>query len=156
METLLDLIHEFRSLEAERAPTAESRARWLGLRSLLVGDTAFESTPTTALAASHAVSFTVPGGFGRGEIRTLSGEGVVIVTRKPPAIGTRLLVRIEDRTGDALILPAVVAYRGRTHFGSFGARFDGAPERIISDGTPAIGWQPMLRFSRTRAETGVA
>ena len=59
-------------------------------------------------------------------------------------------------TGDALILPAVVAYRGRTHFGSFGARFDGAPERIISDGTPAIGWQPMLRFSRTRAETGVA
>jgi hypothetical protein len=156
MDTLLELIHEYRSLQANVDPTRASRARLMGLGSLLGTETPWEPCAATRKADSHAIRFTVPGGFGQGEIRTLTGAGVVVSTRKPPEVGARILIRLDSPSADrTYVFPAIVEWRGRKHFGTFGALFDGAPERVDQD--PTLGlWRVPIRLSRTTSKTMVA
>lgn len=137
MDNLLELIHEYRTLRSLEDASELERARMVGLGRLL------GSTPpwgdnnqdrSTRGAAAYPVSFTVPGGFARGEIRTLSGAGIVVATRVPPPQGTRLLLRLDQPlAGVTYLFPAQVAFRRTGRWGAFGARFDGEPEREVHE-----------------------
>ena len=152
MENLLELIHEYRTLRSLETYTELERARMVGLGRLLGstppwGDGGKEKS--TQGAASYPVSFAIPGGFARGEIRTLSGAGIVIATKVPPAKGSRLLLRLDDpHAQTSYVFPAVVAFRRLGRWGAFGALFDGEPERTESDEPIQLWPSAILRFSK--------
>lgn len=155
MDNLLELIHEYRTLRSLETSTELERARTVGLGRVLGstppwGDGGKERS--TRGAASYPVSFAVPGGFARGEIRTLSGAGIVVATKRPPAEGTRLLLRLDDPSSQATyIFPAVVAFRRLGRWGAFGALFDGEPERTESDEPTQLWPSAILRFGKNDA-----
>lgn len=159
MDNLLELIHEYRTLrsliQSGEAYTELERARMVGLGRVLGstppwGDTGKEKS--TRGAAAYPASFAVPGGFARGEIRTLSGAGIVIATKVPPPKGTRLLLRLDDPSSQtSYVFPAVVAFRRLGRWGAFGALFDGEPERTESDEPIQLWPTALLRFSKNDA-----
>src|SRR5688500_2335942 len=117
---LLDMIYEYQLLRTKEERLQiplddEERARVIGLERLLVGDPpprgeARRKTPR--LLEPLPVQFTLPGGFGSGEIRNISGGGMAIVTARPPAIGTRTIVRVADATaGVEYVFPGRVVWR---------------------------------------------
>ena len=155
MDRLLELIHEYRTLRTLETYTELERARMVGLGHLLGstppwGDGGKEKS--TRGAASYPVSFAVPGGFTRGEIRTLSGAGIVVATKTPPPRGTRLLLRLDDPSSQtSFVFPARIAFRRTGRWGAFGALFDGEPERTESDQPLPLWPSALLRFSKNDA-----
>lgn len=155
MENLLELIHEYRTLRAMETYTELERARMVGLGRLLGSDTPWGQggkETSTRGAASYPVAFAVPGGFARGEIRTLSGAGIVVATKTPPPKGTRVLLRLDDpHTHTSYVFPASIAFRRTGRWGAFGAVFDGEPERTVSDEPLQLWPSALLRFSTNNA-----
>lgn len=155
MDDLLELIHEYRTLRSLDSRTELERARMVGLGRLLGatppwGDGGKERS--TRGAASYPVSFAIPGGFARGEIRTLSGSGIVVATKVPPPKGTHLLLRLDDPSSHtSYVFPVVIAFRRTGRWGAFGALFDGEPERTESDEPIQLWPSTLLRFSKNDA-----
>ncbi len=155
MNNLLELIHEYRTLRALESHSELERARMVGLGRLLGsappwGDGGKETS--TRGAASYPVSFAVPGGFARGEIRTLSGAGIVVATKTPPPKGTRILLRLDDpHAQTTYVFPASIAFRRTGRWGAFGALFDGEPERTESTEPVQLWPTALLRFSKNNA-----
>ena len=155
MDNLLELIHEYRTLRSMETYTELERARMVGLGRLLGSAPPWGQggkETSTRGAASYPVSFAVPGGFARGEIRTLSGTGIVIATKVPPQKGTRVLLRLDDpHAQTSYVFPACVAFRRLGRWGAFGALFDGEPERTESDEPIQLWPTAVLRFSNNDA-----
>lgn len=144
MDTLLDLIHEFRILRTRDLAgqlDSDGRARLVGLRQLLGDDTAWKDTraPGTGI---HPVRFTVAGAFGEGNLQLLNGAGVVVSARHVPEPGARILVRLDGESEDvSYLFPAAVSWSRVGRPGVFGALFDGASERALPD-----DWAPPMRL----------
>jgi hypothetical protein len=106
MRNLLEMIYEHQLLRSKedhlqiRLDDGE-RVRLLGLRRLLQGEAVDPRTRRSFMRVKlpMAVQFTLPGGFGSGEIRDLSAGGFCVATPHPPVIGTRIIVRVADPLG---------------------------------------------------------
>jgi hypothetical protein len=148
MFDLLESVYEYQRLAAREEPLIEDeRARLMGLETLLEGDYAGgQSTRERARRATPLpVQFTVPGGFARGDMHSISRRGVAVVGTKGVAQGTRTVLRIADPVrGLEYTFPGMVVWhRGKV----IGIAFDGVPSvnRFLSPSTSP--WR-RLGFSR--------
>jgi hypothetical protein len=97
---------------------------------------------------------TIPGGFGAGEIHSLSGRGVAIVTNQAIPCGTRTILRIADPDlGLEFVFPGTIVWgRGKV----LGVAFDGEPSRTpFLDGGHA-SWRHAMRLGAIVEEPLVA
>jgi hypothetical protein len=138
MFDLLKTVYEYQCLAArEEALDEETQARLFGLETLLRGAYAGgESTRERARRADPLpVQFTIPGGFARGKMHSLSRRGVAVVGTKGVATGTRTVLRVADPVrGIEYTFPGtVVWHRGKV----IGIAFDGVPStnRFLSPST---------------------
>lgn len=141
MDTLLELIHEYRTLRTQGVDGAVDRdahARLLGLRQLL-GDGHAWKEERASREDIYPVRFTTHGRFARGEVRFLNGAGLVVASKEVPPVGARLLVRLDgEQQAVSYVFPAVVSWARRS--GYFGVIFDGEPER--ADERSFGAWSP--------------
>lgn len=155
MDTLLELLHEFRILRTRALAgdlDAEGRARLVGLRQLLGDDSAWKDTRVQGRSV-HPVRFTASGGFEEGGLQLLNGAGVVVTARHVPEPGDRILVRLDAEKEDvSYLFPASVSWARHGRPGVFGALFDGAPERTENNS----GWATSLRLGDAAAVPMVA
>lgn len=146
MDTLLELIHEFRILRTRSNAgdlDADGRARLVGLRQLLGDDSAWKETRARNGQGIYPVRFTVGGAFEEGSLQLLNGAGVVIAARHVPDAGGRLLVRLDGEREDvSYLFPASVSWSRPGRLGVFGALFDGASERTDLH----EGWATSMRL----------
>jgi hypothetical protein len=147
---LLDIVYEFQSLlHKQRSldlPLDESeKARLVGLDRLLRGDyLGPRSAEMTALLHPIPAQFTRPGGFGAGEIRSISANGMAIVTSHPGTIGTRTVVRVADPLrGVEYIFPGQVVWNDGN---VMGVGFDGVPTSAPFLLPTRAGWRRDVRF----------
>lgn len=133
MKNLFEMIYEYQLLRGKKerldVPLDEDeRARLVALSRLLTGDHegGRRGMPRAPLPAR--VVFTMPGGFEQGEIKNLSGSGLAIATARPPASGTRTVVRVEDG-GVEYLFPCRIVWRRLASNLGMGAIFDGVPTR---------------------------
>jgi hypothetical protein len=133
------LLNKDRTLDIE-LDSAE-QAQLVGLRRMLRGEYEGFSTPQRADHESDPipVQLTVPGGFAAGEIRSVSANGMAIVTNHPPARDTRTILRVADsRRGWEYVFPGRVVWKnGRV----IGVAFDGVPTRHPFL-MPSDSWRP--------------
>ncbi len=128
MFDLLESVYEYQRLAAkEEALDDEERVRLMGLKTLLEGayvggeSTRDKSRKSTPLP----VQFTVPGGFARGQMHSISRRGVAVVGAKGVARGTRTVLRVANPLkGVEYTFPGTVVWnRDRV----LGIAFDGVP-----------------------------
>jgi hypothetical protein len=156
----LEMVYEYRLLRAKQEqlglPLEEiERARLVGLARALEGD-APAHDPRRGMqrvAAPLGVQFTLPGSFGAGQALNLSGGGMAVATREPPAEGTRVIVRVAvPSTGVEYVFPCRVVWRASEGTPGMGLAFDGLPTRAPVYGRPDSGVWRMgaLRFGDKR------
>lgn len=131
MFDLLDAVYEFQRLESQDSDLDDTqRARADGLERLLRGSYAGGRSARERARERNPlpVQFTVPGGFGEGQLHSISSRGVAIASRRAPAQGTRTVLRVADpRRGVEYTFPGrVVWQRGKV----LGIAFDGLPSRL--------------------------
>lgn len=162
MVHLLDLIYEYQLLTTKQGQMGivldeTERARLSGLRQLLLGET----RPTgrrdlPRLVLPIEVQFTVPGGFGAGDVVNVSGSGVAIRTSRPPMIGTRILLRLVSLSqGAEYAFPGRVIWRSTTTR-QMGIAFDGIPTKTPRLALPRGAWERSIRFGSPRLRHAVA
>jgi len=142
MFDLLDSVYEYQRLAAKEGVLGEEeKARLVGLETLLRGDYAGgESTRERARRATPLpVQFTVPGGFARGEMHSISMRGVAVVGTKGVPHGTRTVLRIADPIrGTEYTFPGtVVWHRGKV----IGIAFDGVPSKTAFLSPSTAAWR---------------
>ncbi len=137
MRNLLEIIYEYQRLRAKQDHLEvplddDEELRLAGLGQLLTGD---NPAGRNARAMPRApfpklVSFTQPGGFETGHVKNLSGAGIAIATPRPPAVGTRIIVRIQDAaSGCEFFFPCRVVWSRRGSLAGMGVKFDGVPTK---------------------------
>jgi hypothetical protein len=156
----LEMVYEYRLLRAKQEqlglPLNEvERARLVGLARALEGEAAAHDPRRgmQRVAAPVGVQFTLPGSFGAGQVLNVSGGGMAIATREPPAEGTRVIVRMAvPATGVEYVFPCRVVWRAREGTPGMGVSFDGLPTRMAVRGSPDSGVWRMgaLRFGDKR------
>lgn len=133
MQDLLELIHDYRDLRAQnthRGLPEKDRARMVGLGKLLGELAPWERGATPQKPVAYPVRYTVGRGFALGEVRRINGGGMSVLSSKPPPVGARTLLRVDDPRGHtAYVFPARVVWRRPGKVGAFGLIYDGAPER---------------------------
>lgn len=137
MRNFFELVYEYQLLKGKQdhldVPLDETeRARLVGLAQMLMGDGGPDGgrRGMPRVPAPSRVEFTQPGGFETGEIKNASGSGLAIATRRPPGIGTRVVVRVEDaRHALEYFFPCRVAWRRLGANAGMGVAFDGIPTR---------------------------
>ncbi len=165
MRNLLEMIYEYQLLRSKERHLSidlddAERVRLMGLRRLLQGET-IDPTSRRELARVKLpmpVQFTLPGGFENGEIRDLSGGGFCIATQRPPAEGTRIIVRVANpQDGCEYVFPCRVVWRVARGPGRMGVEIDGVPNRSIAAASEDTGvWRRSLRFGDAPGEPMVA
>lgn len=164
VRNLLEMIYEYQLLRSkernlEIALEPAERARAMGLARLLQGerpDTRQRRFVRVKLPMD--VQFTRPGGFESGEIQDLSGGGFRIATPRPPEVGTRLVVRVEDtRRSTEYVFPCVVVWRASVGPGRMGVTFDGVPHcaPLFGDEQSDV-WRRSMQLGEVKDETLVA
>lgn len=133
MKNLFEMIYEYQLLRGKQDRLEvpldeEERARLAALSRLLSGDNVGSRRAMPRAPVPARVVFTMPGGFESGEIKNISGSGLAIATARPPAEGTRIVVRVEDGGVEYLFPCRVVWQRLASNVG-MGAIFDGVPTR---------------------------
>ena len=150
------LVHKEESLGIEL--DEDEQAKLLGLRRLLRGEYMGAVVPERPERHEGStpipVQFTEPGGFAIGEIRSLSANGIAIVTNRPPLEDTRTVLRVADpRRGWEYVFPGRVVWRKDR---VIGVVFDGVPTRnpfLL----PSDSWRPgRLRLGRGKRQPLVA
>lgn len=137
MRSVLEIIYEYQLLrwKQERLDVPlddEERARLLGLGQLLSGDGDRGRRAMPRLPFPTNVSFTLPGGFESGKVKNLSGSGIAIATPRPPAAGTRIIVRMLDEAARSeYCFPCRVVWSRRTPPPGMGVAFDGVPSKSV-------------------------
>ena len=165
MRNFFELVYEYQLLKGKQdhldVPLDETeRARLVGLAQMLMGDGGSESGRRSMprVPAPSRVEFTQPGGFEGGEIKNASGSGFALATRRPPSVGTRVVVRVED-TARALeyFFPCRVAWRRMGASPGMGVAFDGIPTRSSQfDGVDTGVWRRTLRLGDGTGEVQAA
>jgi hypothetical protein len=162
---LLEMIYEYTLLRAKRDHLAvpldeEEQMRLVGLGQLLAGegDASREARAMPRLPFPKQVSFTLPGGFEAGEVKNLSGKGIAIATGRPPAIGTRVIVRmVDDGGGTELFFPCRVVWSRRAPLPGMGLVFDGVPTKSAYVANEDTGvWKRSFTIGTPRKDTQAA
>jgi len=156
MKNLFEMIYEYQLIRGKKerldVPLEDDeRARLVALARLLTGEQDGGRRGMPRSPVPSRVVFTMPGGFESGEIKNLSGTGLAIATARPPAQGTRIVVRVEDGGFEYLFPCRVVWRRLATNLG-MGAIFDGVPTRAplfgdtsSSEGTTGV-WRRSMQL----------
>ena len=155
MRNFFELVYEYQLLKGKQdhlgVPLDETeRARLVGLAQMLIGDAGPDRgrRAMPRVPAPSRIEFTQPGGFEGGEIKNASGSGLAIATRRPPVVGTRVVVRVED-TRHALeyFFPCRVIWRRLGVSPGMGLAFDGIPTRssLFADLDTGV-WRASMRF----------
>jgi hypothetical protein len=162
MRNLFEMIFEYQLLRGKEQLVPlddDERVRLYGLAQLLSGERADALRQMPRLPYPAAVQFTMPGGFGVGAVKNLSGLGVAIATRKPLLVGARTVVRVED-SGTEYFFPCRVCWSRKEHATGMGLAFGGVPSRAALFGdeeSSGIRWQSMrLGVTERRNEPRVA
>ncbi len=136
LRNLLEMIYEYQLLRAKQdhldVPLDEDeQLRLRGLAELLAGDgDGGRGRTMPRRTFPKAVSFTLPGGFEAGDVKNLSGKGIAIATSRPPAAGTRVIVRmLDDVRGCEFFFPCRVVWARRAPLPGMGLVFDGVPTK---------------------------
>jgi hypothetical protein len=102
-----------------------------------------ERDAETWLPKALPVQFTAQGTYGSGLVRNLSGGGMAIVTAEPPALGSRLVVRLADPShGVEYIFPARVISRVVKGLTAMGVAFEGVPSQARLGNQTSGVWRP--------------
>ena len=134
MDDLLQMLHHYRSARtgiANGLADEAERTTALAFGSLLGEDPPWHGLDpiTTRRARNHPVTVAMPTGFFPGEIRSLTGAGVLVQTAAEPSLGTRCVVRIDDQMRrQTYLLPSVVSMVEDAEFGCIACLFDGPCE----------------------------
>ncbi len=146
MPHLFDMIFEYQLLhgKAQLVPLDDDeRARLYGLGQLLAGDRVDSTRRMPRVPYPSSVQFTLPGGFGVGAVKNVSGLGLAIATRKPLALGAHTVVRVEENALE-YFFPCRVRWSRVGHALGMGLAFDGIPTRASVFGDEersGIRWQ---------------
>jgi hypothetical protein len=148
LRNLFEMIFEYQWLRGKEALVPlddDERARVYGLGQLLTGERSDPQRRMPRLPCPTAVQYTMPGGFGVGAVKNLSGLGIAIATRKPLPVGARTVVRAEEG-GKEYFFPCLVCWSRSEHASGMGLAFDGVPTRAAlfgdADGS-GIRWQSL-------------
>lgn len=146
MDRILERVFDYGTLCAKSTLDEGDVAHRALLETCVGGSAPWILTPPGAMeaAAAYPVRFTVPGGFARGEIRSLSGAGAWIATRAPLKLGSRVLVRFDDTEFGTYVFPSVVAAKRAGSRPAVGALFDGQPEHTLFD----RAWAPSFMLGK--------
>ena len=165
MKNLFEMIYEYQHLRGKQdhldVPLEDGeRARLVGLEQLLSGEAVGDARRSMPrLPVPTRVLFTLPGGFETGEIKNVSGTGLAIATRRPPEIGTRIVVRVEEGTsGVEYFFPCRVVWRRMAANVGMGVAFDGVPGRSLSFGDDESSgvWTRQLRLGDRQKDIAAA
>lgn len=139
------LLHKKRSLDMDVSLDEADGARLLGLGRLLKGEYLGVERPGAAtLLHPIPAQFTRPAGFGAGEIRSVSANGMAVVTAHPSSIGERTIVRIADPlAGVEYVFPGKVVW---VHDNVMGVGFDGVPSKAPFLLPTRTGWRRGVSF----------
>jgi len=148
MRNLFEMIFEYQLLRGKEQLVPlddDERVRLYGLGQLLTGERSDAKRAMPRLPYPTGVQFTMPGGFGVGAVKNVSGLGVAIATRKPLPVGARTVIRVEEG-GSEYFFPCRVAWSRKEHSHGMGLAFDGVPTRAPMFGdedASGIRWQSM-------------
>ena len=148
MKNLFEMIFEYQLLRGKEQLVPlddDERVRLYGLGQLLTGERKDSQRAMPRLPYPTGVQFTMPGGFGVGAVKNVSGLGVAIATRKPLPIGARTVIRVEEE-GTEYFYPCRVVWSRKEHSQGMGLAFDGVPTRATLFGdedSSGIRWQSM-------------
>lgn len=163
MRNVLEIIFEYQLLRAKQDHLEvplddDERARLLGLGQLLAGDGDKGLRAMPRLPYPGNVSFTLPGGFEAGEVKNLSGKGLAIATARPPAIGTRVIVRMVDPGSSAeYFFPCRVVWSRKSPLPGMGLQFDGVPTKSVYEGGDDTGaWKRSFHIGDPRKDVQAA
>ena len=163
MRNLLDMIYEYELLRSKEQDLDidlddAERVRFMGLLRLLSGERPdARNRRFIRVRVPFRVQFTRPGGFETGEVRNLGGGGFCIATRRPPEVGTSVIVRLADPVeGIEYVFPCLVVWRSTNSPGQMGVRLDGVPHKnpMVEEDTGV--WRRTLRFGAMLAKPLVA
>ena len=162
MRNLFEMIFEYQLLRGKEQLVPlddDERVRLYGLGQLLTGERGDAQRQMPRLPYPTGVQFTMPGGFGVGAVKNLSGLGVAIATRKPLPVGARTVVRVEEN-GTEYFFPGGLCWGREAHGTGMGLAVDGVPTRAALFGDEESGgirWQSMrLGVAERRNEPKVA
>jgi len=144
MNDLLQMLHHYRTARSRigvgRGDESD-RTTVLAFGRLLGDDPPWHGLDpvSTRAALGHPATLALPMGFVSGEIRGLTGAGVLVATDTRPGLGTRCVVRIDDaERRHSYLLPAVVSMVEDTNPGEVALIFDGPCE--ITDARLMQAW----------------
>lgn len=163
MRNVLEMIFEYQLLRSKQDVLGvplddDERARLLGLAQLLAGDGDRGARAMPRVPFPGPLSFTLPGGFESGELKNLSGKGLAIATARPPAAGSRIIVRLVDATaGCEYFFPCKVVWSRRTQPSGMGVAFDGVPTRseYVADDDTGV-WKRSFHIGEPRKDAHAA
>lgn len=148
MDDVFSLLFEYRLLvgkEQVGVPLEDAeRTRLIAAVRLLSGEV--PRRDRRAMPRVHSpvrAQFTLPGGFGDGEVLNVSGGGMAIATRHLVDVGTRCIVRVA-REASEYVFPCRVVWSATDPTAGMGVAFDGLPSRTML--RPSGVWQLSLRF----------
>lgn len=133
----LDRIYELRMLLAREGelqiPLTDTESARLGRLERALGrrvPSVDERDTETWLAIALPIQFTAQGTYGSGIVRNLTGGGMAVITSELPALGQRLVVRIEDQAhGVEYVFPCRVISRVVKGLSAMGLAFEGVPSQ---------------------------
>lgn len=165
MKNLFEMIYEYQLLRGKQdrldVPLDEvEKARLAGLEQLLSGDAIGTAgrRGMTRVTLPKRVLFTTAGGFETGDVKNLSGSGLAIATRRPPDIGTRIVVRVEEAGGVEYFFPCRVVWRRLASNVGMGVAFDGVPTRsqVFGEDESSGIWQSSIRLGDAQKRVAAA
>jgi hypothetical protein len=148
MRNLFEMIFEYQQLRGKERLVPlddDERVRLYGIGQLLSGERVDAQRRMPRLPSPTSVQFTMPGGFGLGVVKNVSGGGVAIATRRPLEVGARTVMRVEEN-GVEYFFPCKVVWSRSEHNLGMGLAFDGVPTRATLFGdedASGIRWQSM-------------
>lgn len=148
MDDIFSLLFEYRLLlgkEQVGVPLDDlERARLMAVARMLSGDVPRRDRRSMPrLPAPVRAQFTLPGGFGEGEVLNVSGGGMALATRDLVELGTRCIVRV-PREELEYVFPCRIVWNATDPTPGVGVAFDGLPSRTAL--RPSGVWQVPLRF----------
>lgn len=144
MNDLLQMLHHYRAARARLGVgrgDESDRTTVLAFGRLIGDDPPWHGVDPVATrpAVDHSATIALPMGFVQGQIRRLTGAGVLVAMDTRPGLGTRCVVRIDDaERRHSYLLPAVVSMVEDANLGEVAFIFDGPCE--VTDARQMRAW----------------
>lgn len=148
MDDVFALLFDYRLLigkEQVGVPLDDAeRARLMAVARLLSGEVPRrDRRAMPRLEAPVRAQYTLPGGFGEGDVVNVSGGGMALATRQLVEVGTRCIVRVARDTVE-YVFPCRVVWCATDPTAGMGVAFDGLPSHTVL--RPSGVWQLSLRL----------